>query len=121
MREGKTKAQWPQTHRVLSETEHELTQREDRVPLFTRTLSCCWVLCESNRVMVCPATHRSLDAWGDCRVCSYRKVHLFCTGLQPQGQRERKFLPHPSLARCWSPTYPSKLVPGSGLNRDSYQ
>lgn len=47
----------------------------------------------------------------------YRKAQLFCTGLQPQDQRERKFLPHPSLVRCWPPTHPSKLVPGSGLNR----
>lgn len=89
MREGKTKTQWPQTHRVLPETKHELTQREDRVPLFTRTLSCCWVLCESNRVMVCPATHRSSDP-GVTAECALQEGSPFLHGPpapRPEGKK----------------------------------
>lgn len=53
--------------------------------------------------------------------CVLQEGAPFLHRLQPQDQRERKFLPHPSLAHCWPPTHPSKLVPGLGLNRDSHQ
>lgn len=86
-----------------------------------RTNSCCWVLCESNQVMLCRTTHRTSDARGDSSVCSEGRLTFSSRASSPQDQRERKFLPHPSLASCRPPTHPSKLVPASGLNRGSPQ
>lgn len=53
--------------------------------------------------MVCRTTHRTSDAQGDSSMCSKGRLPLSAQASSPQDQRERKFLPHPSLARCWPP------------------
>lgn len=109
--------QWPQTHRGLLGPKHEWTWRGP--PLLTRTSSCCWVLCKSNQVMLCRTTHRTSDAQGESSMCSKGRLP-FSVQVPKTGGKESSYhiLPEPGVGHQH---HPSKLVPGSGLNRDSHE